>query len=279
MSRKHCIVSISGGLSSAICLKRALAVYGKQNVTALFADVNMEDDDLYRFLDDISSTMGHPIVRIDNGGRDVWDVFRRQRFLGNTRVDLCSRILKRQAIAKWVADNGHTPESTVLAIGLDWTEPERHDAVVRNWAPYDVWFPLNDAPRLSHCDKVAAVESWGIRPPRLYDSGFPHNNCGGFCVKAGQAQFAKLLEQYPERYRWHEAEEEALRRRLGKDVAILRDRRGGQTRPMTMAAFRERIEAGESFDRHDWGQSCDCMGNTNGTQTSLFVDGCPGEGE
>jgi len=34
----------------------------------------------------------------------------------------------------------------------------------------------------------------GIALPRLYGLGFSHNNCGGFCIKAGQANFKLLLE-------------------------------------------------------------------------------------
>jgi hypothetical protein len=36
------------------------------------------------------------------------------------------------------------------------------------------------------------------------------------------------------------------------------DRRGdGKKKPLPMRVLRERIEAGESFDRHDWG-GCGC---------------------
>ncbi len=65
----------------------------------------------------------------------------------------------------------------------------------------------------------------GIAPPRLYAMGFPHNNCGGFCVKAGQAHFALLLRTMPERYAYHEAKENELRAELGWRQTILRDAR------------------------------------------------------
>ena len=103
-----------------------------------------------------------------------------------------------------------------------------------------------------------ALAAHGIRPPRLYELSFPHNNCGGFCVRAGQAQFRKLLEVFPDRYRQHEAEEADLRAYLDKDVAILRDRRGGQTKPLTLRDFRARLEGGEACDAFDWG-GCGCF--------------------
>jgi hypothetical protein len=87
--------------------------------------------------------------------------------------------------------------------------------------------------------------------------GFPHNNCGGFCVRAGQAHFALLLRTLPERYAFHEEQEEKLRTYLGKDVAILRDRRNGKTRPMTLREFRERLIANGQYDPNEWG-GCGC---------------------
>ena len=73
--------------------------------------------------------------------------------------------------------------------------------------------------------------------------GFSHNNCGGFCVKAGQKHFKLLLEKMPERYKYHEGKEEELRQFLGKDVSILRKTVKGVKTYMTLRKFRESIEA------------------------------------
>ena len=48
---KH-IVSFSGGMGSFAEAKSCVDKYGKENVTLLFADTLMEDEDLYRFKDD-----------------------------------------------------------------------------------------------------------------------------------------------------------------------------------------------------------------------------------
>ena len=48
------------------------------------------------------------------------------------------------------------------------------------------------------------------------------------------------------------------RAELGKDVSILRDRTDGTLKPLTLRAFRERIERQPSmFDADDWG-ACGC---------------------
>ena len=59
-------------------------------------------------------------------GRDVWDVFRDERFLGNSGVDPCSKILKRQLAAKWL-DRNCEKENTRVYVGIDWTEKHRYD--------------------------------------------------------------------------------------------------------------------------------------------------------
>jgi hypothetical protein len=54
-----------------------------------------------------------------------------------------------------------------------------------------------------------------------------------------------------------ERHEQELRADLG-DVAILRDRRGDETRPLPLAELRERIEAGEGVDQFELG-GCGCF--------------------
>lgn len=73
---------------------------------------------------------------------------------------------------------------------------------------------------------------------RHADSG-ERLNCGGTCVRAGQRQWKHLLETLPERYAYAQEREEELRQELG-DVSILRDRRGGEVRPLPLSLLRER---------------------------------------
>ncbi|KUN34809.1 hypothetical protein AQJ30_27435 [Streptomyces longwoodensis] len=71
--------------------------------------------------------------------------------------------------------------------------------------------------------------------------------------------WVRLLEVFPERYARAEAAEAKMRRLLGKDVSILRDRRGGATKPLTLAALRRRIEEQpDQLDLFDEG-GCGCF--------------------
>lgn len=115
---------------------------------------------------------------------------------------------------------------------------------------------MTEAPYLGKSQMLAWLKKEGIEPPRLYGLGFPHNNCGGFCIKAGQAHFAHLLKTLPERYAFHEGKEEELRAIVG-DYSVLRDRTGGTTKTLTLRELRERIESNQTLDLFDWG-GCGC---------------------
>lgn len=251
------VVMYSGGGGSWAAAKRVANEHGTENLTLLFADTLMEDEDLYRFLEESAADVGGQLVCISEG-RDVWQVFKDVRYIGNTRIDPCSQVLKRQFMRTWLEEN-FDPADTVCYLGIDWTELHRHEQAKERWAPWAVESPLCEAPYLSKADIFNAMSKAGIKPPRLYLMGFPHNNCGGFCVKAGQKHFKHLLQVLPERYAYHEAKEQEMREYLGKDVAILRDRRGGTTKPLTLKALRERLENDSTdVDELDWG-GCGCV--------------------
>lgn len=102
------------------------------------------------------------------------------------------------------------------------------------------------------------ADQHGLPRQRLYEWGMPHANCGGGCVKAGQGHFLKLLQVFPDRFAEWERNEADLRDYLGKDVAILKDRRGGGSRPMTLTELRERHEEkDQQLDMFDFG-GCGC---------------------
>lgn len=255
--RKTHVVQMSGGVGSWYTARRLLELgVDPRRIVLLFADTLIEDEDLYRFLDDCERDLGVPITRVSDG-RNPWEVFRDVRFIGNTRIDPCSAILKRKLLRKWL-DEHCKVDSTICYIGIDWTEAERYEQAKGYWAPYDVRAPLCEPPWIDKDGMLDVLKERGIAAPRLYAAGFPHNNCGGFCVKGGQGQFAMLLENFPERYRWHEEQEEITRQHIGKDVSILRDRRGGLTRPLTLHVLRRRIEDGVEIDRTDIG-GCNCV--------------------
>lgn len=258
MNTDH-VVMFSSGAGSAMAAKIVAEEYVQpgDTLTLLFADVG-EHEDNYRFLHEAHEWIGGDLVILTNDGRTIWDVFREGRFLGNSRVDLCSRVLKREPMRKWL-EATHSPKNTVVYLGFDWTEQHRMDRAEPHWAPWTVRAPLCDPPYIDKAEAMEEMARQGVLPPLLTRQGFPHANCGGGCIKAGQKQFKKLLELDPATFDKWEQEEQGMRDFLGKNVSILLDRRGGGKRPLTLRELRENLGVDPHFsDDEDYG-GCNCM--------------------
>jgi hypothetical protein len=243
------VVQYSGGIGSWATAQRVAADHGTHDLVLLFADTGVEDPDLYRFLTDSSAQLGVPVTVVADG-RTPFEVFQDQRFLGNSRLAPCSHHLKQRPCRRWL-DTNTDPADTVLYVGIDWSEAHRTPAIEAGWAPWPVQFPMCSPPHLTKDDMQNQARALGIRPPRLYELGFKHNNCGGACVRAGQRQWLRLLKTFPDRFEQAEQQEQQLRAYLG-DVAILRERVHGKSQPLPLAELRRRAalqgHQGDLFD-------------------------------
>ena len=260
--KKH-IVFYSGGLGSWATAKRVIERNGKENVILLFTDTLIEDEDLYRFLDDTVKKFQCEYVRISDG-RTPWQVYKDVRFLGNSRQANCSHELKQKPAKKYIKEN-FNPDQCVLYLGIDWSEEHRTKAPKKNWMPYQIEFPMCEEPYLDKLDIIKMLQKEQIELPRLYKMGFSHNNCGGFCCRAGIGHFANLYEQLPERYIDCEKKEQEIREYLNKDVTMLKKTKNGITFPYSLADLRKDLDKKLDVDRFDIG-GCGCFvtqeGNT-----------------
>jgi hypothetical protein len=250
---KH-VVSFSGGVCSFWAAARVIEEHGPANVTLLFADTKMEDEDLYRFNEEASAHLGVALtVTVD--GRTPWEIFFDEQFLGNSRIDPCSRLLKRERLWRWTRENCDRA-TTVNYVGLDWTEGHRLARLRAARPDWRIEAPMLAGELWDKTRMFRELAAIGVEIPRLYKLGFPHNNCGGFCIKAGQAHFAHLLRVLPDRYAFHEGMEEMVRAKLG-DVSILNRVVGGIAQRLTLRQLRQEIEGGREYDRLEWG-GCGC---------------------
>lgn len=117
------VINSSGGVCSFWASKRVIDQHGKQNVVRLFADVLMEDEDLYRFNQETSEFLGVPLTRISKE-MTPWDLFQAKGMIGNSRSPICSVMLKRELLDEWHRAN-RLEFDTVLYVGIDWTEEHR----------------------------------------------------------------------------------------------------------------------------------------------------------
>jgi len=258
---KKIIVNFSGGLCSFWAAKRSIEKYGAENVTLLFADVMIEDEELYRFNEAASAHLGIAITRICVG-KTPWELFREQKMIANSRFPICSIYLKREPLDEWHRKNCMEMD-TIIVIGMDYTEDARVDAMRKANPFWTIESPMCEPPLWDKCKIIAETEKLGLPIPRLYRMGFPHNNCGGRCVRAGISHFVHLLRVLPDKFMEWELEEIETQKVLvdhgssNAHFTILKDRRGGEKKSLSLRELRKRVEAGDKFPRDDWG-GCGC---------------------
>jgi hypothetical protein len=259
---KH-LVQFSTGAASAEVAWRVVEQYGPGDVVLLTADTLVEDADNWRFAEQVVARLGCEWIRLADG-RTPMQVGRDLRCVPNDRMAVCSRVLKRELLDRY-RDEHYDPADSVVYLGFDWTEEHRVQAAQKHWTPWTVDCPLTRPPLMWKQQILDLFRERGIEPPRLYAQGFAHANCGGACVRGGQAQWELLLRVNRDLYLQWESDEEETRALLGKNVSILNDRslRPGHTaerrRPVSLRTFRERIESQPAlFDADDWG-ACSCF--------------------
>lgn len=232
-------ISFSGGMGSAV--SALVALEKGLDFNLIFANTLIEDEDLYRFNADVAKACGKEITVVTDG-RTPWDVYIDKRWIGNTRTAHCSTELKTKPVRKWLNENANPDDPLVL--GMDLFEMERIERAQKNWAPRPVVSLLAEY-RVMRPDFEVILERHGIKRPRLYDQGYEHNNCGGFCCKAGLRQFERLYKNNPARFEYHEKEMERAMEEIGPTAKpFLRKMKNGKTNYITLAEFREGLDDG-----------------------------------
>lgn len=265
------LISIGGGFSSTIELPLYIQkhLYKPGDRLVLFiAALAGESPDLWKLVSECERLTGEPVTRVawtkqprwiyyhcqrnywinapEWSWSDIWDIFDNQGMMGNSLADPCSRILKRETIKAYITDHYPASNST-LYVGITGNEIDRILAIRANWtrAGYRVEAPLCDVEQKGTSgQRCLSALGW---TPRLYLEQHSHNNCNGFCVKAGHEQMARLLWYDRETFLYHESRELVFRGKHNTTSTIMRDRKTVNgvivTTPLTLREFRLRMEA------------------------------------
>lgn len=263
---KH-LVNVSGGNGSGMALLRVIDRYGRENVSAVFADTNSEHADLYRFLADLEAAAGIKIVRLDNGGATIWDTFfRRYMFTNPHGGCVASEDLKKKPLIRFRETVG-TPETLTVHVGFSIDEDDRMARLRKADAQWQFDFPLTWPKAMLRCDIENELKRRGVRPCEVYEKGYPHSNCLRWnCILAGIGQWIGVLNDNPAGYAEAEEHEQRfmaeLERRGRAPQTILRDRRGGTTKNLSLRQLREEVESGVRRRVPEWREStCTCVGD------------------
>lgn len=253
------VVSFSTGLSSAICAELVLKRFykkGSSKIIVTFMDTRLEDADNYRFMVDCykrwESQFPDVIFKTLADGRTPYEVYEDQGVIPAVRFNTCSRELKWYKFIQFISS---LEGESVVYIGFDYSEAHRITPVKKNYESIGVKvdFPLLWRPILGRTYYDIVLNDWGIRPPRMYDLGYSHANCGGMCVKQGQADWLRTLVHFPERFEQVANWEDALSKRVKEagrgERYMIRVIRDGTTTFISLKQFREMYVRGELEDR------------------------------
>lgn len=252
------VLSLSGGAGSAVAGERAGERYGWENILPWIADTLWEDADLWRLVDRICARWG-VVPFIHRDGRTPLQVAEDHSIIPNQKIAPCSFELKTKPFKKFIAAY---PKPVTVLLGMDWREQHRMAAPRRNYEAIDgvfvdyplMWQPFEFRPYQD------VIRSWGIEPPRLYEFGFPHNNCGGRCVKQGVREWQRLALNFPDRFAEVRDWEQAQRAKGGARAtyAIARDQANGDVKPLTLAEIEQRAQPGDDEPSQDDMFACMC---------------------
>lgn len=203
------LVFFSGGKGSFVVSAWLKENYPNDNILLYFTDTKWEDEDLYRFINEVSDKLELPLLTHSLGINPIQLMYQ-QKVLFNSRIGNCSKYLKMDVAAMYLKKDIEPPivdwynkqylkdedfkTNAILYFGIDYMENHRVEPIKRNWKPYEVEFPLVEM----YLDPDDYFEKYQICNPRLYQYGFSHNNCKGRCVKAGQGHFKNLRDMMPD---------------------------------------------------------------------------------
>lgn len=214
MSRTVC--RFSCGAPSAVAAKLMLAELGPEKVEIVYNDTRSEHPDNRRFLSECEAWFGKQItVLASDEYEDIWDVFRKERFIASHQGAKCRGPLKMAPFY----DYWRPSDVLVFGFTADPADAKRARRL-DSGSPEHMRFPLIER-GLTRSECLAMIERAGIDLPAMYRLGFHNNNCRG-CPKGGMGYWNKIREHFPGDFE----RMAQIQRDLGPGSAFLK--RGGE---------------------------------------------------
>jgi hypothetical protein len=187
------IIAYSGGIASAIVAEIIKNKYPNTTIL-LFHDTKTEPDDNYRFRREFAEYLKLPITD-DSDGRDIWQLFKDENYLGNARNTMCSRIFKQERSKAFCLKN----KPCKIYFGFTPNEWRRAQNAYSRYQQIGIKakFPLIE----NKITKADCKRILKIRRPAMY-CHFDHANCMP-CIK-GKLKYWGLVYRY-ERDAWDRA--------------------------------------------------------------------------
>lgn len=160
----------------------------------IYTHIENQHPDSLRFLHDCEQILGREIEILQSDKyKSVDDVIEKTKCINTAYGAPCTKWLKKQVRKDWERENW---EHHTYVWGYDTNEKRRADRVMDTMTDFEHEFPLIEH-GLSKKECHGIAEKLGLKRPKMYDLGYPNNNCIG-CVKGGMGYWNKIRIDFPE---------------------------------------------------------------------------------
>lgn len=185
----------------------------------IYIDIADQHPDSMRFIKDCEKAIGKEIQILKSKEyRSVEECVKVFGGFRNVRNNFypCTNWLKKRVRKEW--EESHKDYDLTYVWGFDLKEKHRAERTIESNPQAQHEFPLIDK-GLSKEDVHAMLDDLGIKRPKMYDLGYPNNNCIG-CIKGGMGYWNRIRQDFPDVFK-SRAE---LERKVGS--TILKDKNG-----------------------------------------------------
>jgi hypothetical protein len=161
----------------------------------IYIDIEDQEKDTMRFIKDCEKALGKDIEILKSEYGCVENAI-----LSAGVIKLqggfapCTNWLKKRVRKQW--EDEHRNEDITYFWGMDVNEVNRAERLKESMPQFEHRFPLIE----NHMTKESShglLQELGIKRPRMYDLGYPNNNCVG-CIKGGMGYWNKIRKDFPE---------------------------------------------------------------------------------
>ena len=189
------VVWLSAGISSFIA-----GYLTRETVDRyIYIDIKDQHPDSIRFIKDCEKILGKEVEILRSEKYScVEDVCRDTGMVNSPYGAPCTGMLKKAVRKKWENEYYMSTGRMDLCYvwGFDMKEKRRAEHMIQNFPEFKHEFPLIER-SLSKEDAHGLAMKLGLKRPRMYDLGYPNNNCIG-CVKGGKGYWNKIRKDFPE---------------------------------------------------------------------------------
>ena len=161
----------------------------------IYIDIDDQEKDTMRFIKDCEKALGKHIEILKSEYGCVENAI-----LSAGVIKLqggfapCTNYLKKRVRKQW--EDEHRNEDITYFWGMDVNEVNRAERLKESMPQFEHRFPLIE----NHMTKESShglLQELGIKRPKMYDLGYPNNNCVG-CIKGGMGYWNKIRKDFPD---------------------------------------------------------------------------------